>query len=282
VSGRGFGAEWSARRARGSREERLAWLAFALESAAAADDISRRWFRRDVEVKAKPDRSLVTAADTEIERLIRERIADRFPAHGVVGEEYGEEHGSAESRWYLDPIDATANFVRGVPAFGTLIALEVDGELQVGVVSMPAMGEVWWAGRGLGAWTRGPDGRQRSIATSAITGLADTHLLFGEANQLLHRAPGFAGLLDDVWRSRGFGDCWMYCLLAEGTAEAVLEADLSAWDLAGPVTIVEEAGGRFTDLTGSRTIHGRSAVATNGHLHDVILERLHRGRSDDG
>jgi len=276
-----FGPGWSASLARGSEAERRSWLDFALAAADAADEVARRWFRRDVDVRTKPDRSFVTAADTEIERLIRERIADAWPAHGVVGEELGTERGSGEARWYIDPIDGTANFVRGVPVFGFLLALEVGDELQVGVVSMPALDGRWWAGRGLGAWSAGTgrraDEAPRRIATSAIREVSDVHLLYGELDELAAAdgpTPGFRRLAGDVWRTRNFGDCWMYALLAEGSADAVVEPDLNAWDLAGPMLIVEEAGGRWSNLDGGRSLEGRSVLATNGHLHDELLARL--------
>jgi histidinol-phosphatase len=275
-----FGPEASAARARGSVSDRQAWLAFAIATADAADAVARRWFRRDVEVRTKPDRSYVTAADTEIERLVRERIADAFPGHGVVGEELGTESGSGEARWYIDPIDGTANFVRGVPLFGMLLALEIGDELQVGVVSMPALDERWFAARGLGAWaapTGGRTGDARRIATSGVRDLAAVHLLYGELGDVTAPhglTPGFAGLAGDVWRTRNFGDCWMYVLVAEGAAEAVVEPDLNSWDLAAPVLVVEEAGGRWSNLDGGRALDGRTALTSNGHVHDVLLERL--------
>jgi histidinol-phosphatase len=279
MSGGTYGPAFSASKAAGSLAEREAWLAFALDACEAADAVARRWFRRDVEVSTKPDRSYVTAADQEIERLIRGRIADRFPAHGVVGEEYGADEGAGEARWFIDPIDGTANFVRGVPVFGTLVALEVGEELQVGAISMAALDERWWAGRGLGAWagrTGALAASPRRIGVSEVDGVADAHLLYGELDELESGAatPGFRSLVRSVWRTRNFGDCWMYGLLAEGSAEIVIEADLNTWDLAAPALIVEEAGGRVTDFDGNRTIGNRSVLATNGALHDGVLARL--------
>ena len=276
-----FGPAVSAARAAGSEAERRAWLAFALETCEAADAVARRWFRRDVAVSTKPDRSYVTAADHEIERLIRGRIADRFPAHGVVGEEYGEEEGSGEARWFVDPIDGTANFVRGVPIFGTLLALEIGDELQLGVISMAALDERWWAARGLGAWAirtgashAGED--PRPIGVSGVSAVEDAHLVHGELDVLDGGAatPGFRALVRSAWRTRSFGDCWMYALLAEGAADVVVEPDLKTWDLAAPAVIVEEAGGRVTDLAGTRSIRNRSVLATNGVLHEEVLARL--------
>lgn len=274
-----FGPEWSATLARGSERELREWLDFALDTAAAADEIALRWFRRDVEVTTKPDRTFVTAADREIERLVRERLADRFPAHGIVGEEYGTDAGAGEFRWIVDPIDGTANFVRGIRLFALLMAVERDGELQAAVVSAPAMGERWFAARGLGAWGEGGPpghGTRRRLAVSGVRSLADAQVVYGAATDVQRsgRAPGFGALLDDVWRDRGFGDFWGYCLVAEGAAEAMIEADLKIWDLAAPALLVEEAGGRITDLDGARRIDAGTVLATNGLLHDEVRRRL--------
>lgn len=275
-----FGPEWSASLRRGSEAELGAWLGFALACADAADAIALRFFREAVEIAEKPDRTFVTEADTAIERLLRERIADAFPGHGVVGEEEGDDGVEATARWYLDPIDGTHNFIRGIPLFGILIALEHEGELQLGVLSAPALGSRWYAARGLGAWAVhrfGPEsGRPRRIGVSAVDRLEAAQLLYGSAMDIeaSGKAPGFRSLLGRVWRDRGFGDFWGYALVAEGAAEAMIEADLSAWDLAAPTVLVEEAGGRITDLAGQRTIRGGSALASNGLLHDELLRRL--------
>jgi len=278
----GYGPAWSASLARGSETDRRRWLAFALETAAAADEVAMRWFRRLDRVDTKADRTFVTEADTSVERLVRERISDAWPDHGIVGEELGTQAEDAAARWYVDPIDATSNFVRGVPIFALLLALEVDGELQAAVMSAPALHERWYAARGLGAWATGGafgDALPRRLQVSAVADLRDAHLLHGELRDLDGPAitPGFRGLVEEVWRTRNYGDFWMYGLLAEGAAEIVVEPDLNPWDLAAPVLVVEEAGGRFTDLEGRRTIWGRSSLATNGLLHDAVLARLTKG-----
>ena len=233
-------------------------------------------FRRDLVIETKPDRTFVTQADTAIERLIRERLADAFPDHGLVGEEYGVEAGDASVRWYIDPIDATHNFMRGVPLFGTLLAAERDGELQVGVVSAPALGERWWAHRGGGAWASTRGGEPRRIRVSEVSRLDDAQVLYGSARDIIEsgRAPGWEGLLGDVWRDRGFGDFWGYALVAEAAAEAMIEADLKPWDAAAPTLLVEEAGGRVTDFDGLRGVSQGTIIATNGRLHDTIRTRL--------
>jgi histidinol-phosphatase len=276
----GFGVDWSASLRRGRESELDGWLALAHEACDEADELARAAFRRDLEIRAKPDRTFVTQADTAIERAIRSRIAATHPDHGLVGEEYGTDAGDAATRWYVDPIDGTHNFMRGVPIFATLIAVERDGELQAAVISAPALRERWWARRGGGAWTRGfGDAGARRIGVSRVAALADAQVFYGSGHDLeaSGRAPGFRALLGAVWRERGFGDFWGYALLAEGAAEAMLEVELSPWDAAAPTVLVEEAGGRATDLEGRRAIDSGSFLATNGLLHDEILARLRAG-----
>ncbi|MEJ7749035.1 MAG: inositol monophosphatase family protein, partial [Candidatus Limnocylindrales bacterium] len=244
-----------------------------------ADATARQHFRRDLRIETKPDRTFVTQADTAIERRIRERLADAYPDHGLVGEEYGTEAGDASVRWYIDPIDGTHNFMRGVPLFGTLLAVERDGELQAGVLSAPALGRRWWAWRGGGAWARDGVETAQRLAVSRIALLADAQLLYGGGRDIVAsgRAPGFPDLLQDVWRERGFGDFWGYALLAEGAAEAMVEVGLWPWDAAAPTVLIEEAGGQVTDLEGRRSINTGSCVATNGLLHAAIRARLLAG-----
>ena len=259
------------------------WLAFALACCDVADEIALGHFRRDLVIETKPDRTFVTQADQAIEHAIRDRIAAAYPDHGLVGEEYGTQDGQGSVRWYIDPIDGTHNFMRGVPLFGTLLAAERDGELVAGVMSAPALGSRWYARRGGGAWAvdaLGPGaGERRRIGVSHVAALADAQVLHASADEIAASglAPGFPTLVRESWRDRGFGDFWGYALVAEGAAEAMVEVGPYSWDLAAPSVIVEEAGGRFTDLQGERTIHGGNALATNGLLHERILERMHAG-----
>jgi histidinol-phosphatase len=273
------GSAWSATLARVPEATMREWLAFALEACDAADAIARRHFRRDLDVERKPDRSFVTVADQGIEREIRSRIRSRYPDHGLVGEEYGTEAGDATSRWYIDPIDGTHNFIRGIPLFGTLLAVEHEGELQVGVISAPAMHERWYAWRGGGAWNAGRDGTRR-IRVSRVARLEDAQLLYGSGrdNVASGLMPGFDALIAAAWRERGFGDFWGYALVAEGAAEAMLETGMNSWDLAAPQVLIEEAGGRVTDVDGQRRIDAPSFVGSNGRLHDEILRRLREDR----
>jgi histidinol-phosphatase len=271
------GAAWSAGLRLGTDAELRTWLEVAQSACDEADAIARRHFRRDLHIETKPDRTFVTEADTAIEARIRERIHAAFPDHGLVGEEYGVDDDDASVRWYIDPIDGTHNFMRGVPLFGTLLAVERDGELQASVISAPAFDERWWAHRGGGAWARNRgETVPRRMAVSGVATLGDAHLLYGSARDLVTSglAPGFEGLLLEVWRERGFGDFWGYTLVGEGAAEAMVEVDLKTWDAAAPFVIVEEAGGRVTDFEGRRAIDSGSFLASNGRLHDVLLERL--------
>jgi histidinol-phosphatase len=251
-------------------------LALALELADLADRAAMYRFRAvDLRVDTKPDRTFVTEADLAVERAVRELIAQRRPGDGVLGEEYGTE-GSGSRRWIVDPIDGTANFLRGVPVWGALIALTVDGAPVVGVASMPALGRRWWGAQGLGAFTTDAPGAQpRAIRVSSVGDLADASLSFqsiaqwrdaGQLDRLL-------ALGERVWRDRAYGDLWSYCLLAEGLVDVVAEFDLKPWDIAAAVPIVEAAGGRVTS-TGGVALGDGSVLATNGRLHDAVLEAL--------
>jgi histidinol-phosphatase len=266
----------------GEESELQGWLEAALVWTDEADAEAMRHFRRDLEITTKPDRSLVTQADQAIERRLRERILDAYPGHGLVGEEYGTEAGDASVRWYIDPIDGTHNFVRGVPLFGTLLAVERDGVRQVGIMSAPAIRERWFARRGGGAWAKGAlDEAPRRIRVSGVASVDDAQMLYGSASSIERsgRAPGFRDLQHEVWRERGFGDFWGYALIAEGAAEAMIEVGVNPWDLAAPEVVVEEAGGLLTDFAGAPRIDGLEVLASNGLLHDEFLARLRREAS---
>ncbi len=258
---------------RNSELELTRWREIALEICDEADRIAMAGFRRGIKVDTKADRSFVTEADRSIERLARERLRAACPGCGLVGEEEGPDAAGASVCWYIDPIDATANFVRGIPIFATLLAVALDGELKLGVVSAPAMRERWLAWRGGGAW-RGDE----RLVVSAVSRIEDAHLIYGSERLRDGQLPGLGATLAAAWRDRGFGDFWGYMLVAEGAAEAMIEVGAHTWDWAAPSVIVEEAGGRFTTAVGERRIDGPSAVATNGLIHDDLLARL-RGTS---
>ncbi|GAA1765256.1 inositol monophosphatase family protein [Agromyces humatus] len=271
-------------------------LALALELADLADAVSLSKFRAvDLDIRTKPDRSFVTEADLAVERVIRDRLAAERPGDGILGEEFGTA-GDSTRQWIIDPIDGTANFLRGVPVWGSLISLAIDGVPVVGVASAPAMARRWWAATGMGAWTtassaelgesvESPEGSDvpsgaapgaRRLRVSGVSDLADAALSFQSLAQW--RDAGYLDQLltlsEHVWRDRAYGDLWSYMLLAEGLIDITGEFDVKPYDLAALVPIVEEAGGRFTSITGEPGPWHGSSLATNGRLHDVVLALL--------
>jgi histidinol-phosphatase len=250
-------------------------LALALELADIADSITLERYRAaDLEVATKPDLTPVTEADTAVERAIRDRLASVRPGDAVVGEEYGDS-GSSARRWIIDPIDGTKNFVRGIPVWATLIAVHDRDAATVGVAAAPALHRRWWAARGHGAFVDdGLPGAPRVLRVSAVPELEDAQLSMSELTEWerIGRLEPLLELVRRCWRSRGLGDFWSYMLVAEGALEVALEPEVSLWDLAALQVIVEEAGGRFTDLSGAPRPDGGSALATNGLLHEAVLE----------
>ena len=254
----------------------------ALAACDEADAISLASFRRNVRVEAKPDASFVTEADTAVERAIRERISARFPEHGLVGEEYGTADSASGRRWIIDPIDGTHNYMRGVPLYATLIALEMDGSLAVGAVSAPALHRRWFSWDAGEAWAVDtvPGGWDRESATrlsvSDVDRLEAASVVYSSYPSIIESgwAPGFGPMLGRVWRDRGLGDFYGYMLVAEGAAEVMIESELKIWDLAGPRTVMQHAGARVTDIQGGHDLPARGVLATNGRLHETILAEL--------
>jgi histidinol-phosphatase len=248
---------------------------FALALLDETDATVLRHLRGGLEVRTKADATFVTQVDTEVEALIRDRIRATYPGHGILGEEFGSDAGEGQTRWIVDPIDGTNNLVRGIPVFGTLLAVEDGGELIAAAISAPALSRRWHAARGEGAAVRDLLG-ERPIHVSSVDRLGDAQLLTSGLAAM--EAAGFttamAKLRTTVWRDRGFGDFWAYMLLAEGAADVMLEIGVSAWDLAAPAMIVGEAGGRLTDFAGQPSYAGPQSLATNGALHDAVLAVL--------
>lgn len=252
-------------------------LAHAL--ADLADAITLERFRAsDLAVETKPDLTPVSEADRLVERRMREHIARERPGDAVLGEEFGTSEGTGDGRrWIVDPIDGTKNYVRGVPVWATLIALEEAGEPRVGVVSAPALHRRWWGARGAGAFLNdGLAGAPRRLRVSAVSALADAQLSFSgiDAYREAGRLDTLLALAARCWRSRGFGDFLSYMFVAEGVLDVGLDPEASLWDLAAMQIIVEEAGGRFSDWRGAARADGGSGVATNGHLHAEVLAIL--------
>lgn len=252
-------------------------LELALRLADAADGESLpRFDASDLKISTKADRSHVTDADLATERALRAMIAQERPSDGIFGEEFGAE-GDAHRQWIIDPIDGTSNFMRGIPLWGTMIALAVDGVPQVGVVSMPALGRRWWGATGAGAWTAAHGGPRR-LETSAVASLDDASVSFQSITQWADagRLPALLRVADRVWRDRAYGDVYAYMMLAEGRLEMVAEFDVKEYDIAAAVPIVREAGGTFTAFDGADSISERSSLATNGILHEAFLALTHQ------
>ncbi|WIM69103.1 histidinol-phosphatase [Corynebacterium suedekumii] len=252
-------------------------LAFALELADLADALNLdRFEAADLTVNSKPDMSPVSDADLACEELLRAKLAEARPSDAILGEEFGGDVTHEGRQWIIDPIDGTKNFVRGVPVWATLIALLVDGEPVVGVISAPALTRRWYAAAGSGAWRTFNAGSPKKLAVSGVADLADASVSFSSLDGWTERGlkDSFYELSDRTWRLRGFGDFFSYCLVAEGAVDIAAEPEVSLWDLAPLAVLVTEAGGRFTSLAGEDGPHGGDAVATNGLLHDVALQIL--------
>ncbi|WP_067840560.1 histidinol-phosphatase [Nocardia lijiangensis] len=254
-------------------------LELALRLADAADTITKaRFGALDLKVDAKPDLTPVSDADLAVERAIRQVLAHERPEDSVLGEEFGGDAEFSGRQWVVDPIDGTKNFVRGVPIWASLIALLEDGVPVVGVVSAPALARRWWAAAGSGAWSTFHPGAPHPISVSAVAALDSASLAFSSLSGWRERGmrEDFLALTDDVWRVRGYGDFFNYCLLAEGAVDIATEPEVSLWDLAALDILVREAGGAFTSLSGAPGPHGGDAVATNGLLHEAVLSRFAR------
>jgi len=246
-------------------------LGFAHELADLADRITLPRFRAvDLRVDLKPDATVVSDADRAAEEAIRERIRQARPGEGVLGEEGGADDGG-DVRWVVDPIDGTQNFVRGVPVWATLIALERERTPVVSVVSAPALGHRWWATRGCGAFADG-----EPIRVSHIVRLEDASISVTSPASMARAglASQYMALSHRAWASRGFSDFWQHMLVAEGGVDVALEPALNVWDYLPVQLIVEEAGGRCTDFAGAPPHQGGSFLATNGVLHDAVLAAL--------
>ncbi|KZE91193.1 inositol monophosphatase family protein [Microbacterium sp. TNHR37B] len=252
-------------------------LELALRIADAADAVTMsRFDAADLSVQTKADASPVTEADLAAERAIRDVLASERPEDGVFGEEFGAS-GDASRQWIIDPIDGTANYLKGIPMWTTLIALAIDGVPRVGVASQPALGRRWWAATGLGAWTDGDAAGPRRLHVSTVSTVAESSISFQSISQWdeAGRADALVRMSRAVWRDRGYGDTWPYMLLAEGRLEFVAEFGVKEYDIAALVPIITEAGGRFTDIDGNDSLSSRSSLATNGILHRAFLDLVH-------
>ena len=246
------------------------FLKVALEAAKNAEEIITAYYTDDMKVEMKADETPVTLADRGAEKVIRETIKQVFPGHGFLGEEYGIEEGESPYVWIIDPIDATKNYIRKIPIFGTQIALMKGDDLILGVSNAPLLNELLYAEAGGGAFLNG-----KPITVSDVSDPADAMICHGGLRWFTEKStfPGVYNLINDAARSRGFGDFYMYHLVASARADVVVEAAISIWDIAAATVIVREAGGQVTDIQGQPiTKDTASLVATNGVLHDKVLD----------
>lgn len=250
------------------KQELKELLDFAVELSKEAGAITLKHFRRLSSVETKKDGSFVTIADRESERFLREAINKRFPDDAIVGEEEGESSGTSGRRWILDPIDGTFSFVHGVPLYGVLIGVEINEEPTIGVINIPGLNEVVYAGRGLGCFYNGEPTRvsdtnsiEEALLLSSDFGPNDKH----EFNLVMLKLQSRSGA------RRSWGDCYGHLLIATGRADVMLDPLMNVWDCAALMPVIEEAGGTFTDWAGKRTIHGGNAISTNGKLYEAVM-----------
>ncbi|MBZ0168010.1 histidinol phosphate phosphatase [Candidatus Methylomirabilis lanthanidiphila] len=249
-------------------------LNFAVEAARQAGEITMEYFQTALSPERKPDRTFVTAADRQAEERLRVLIRQAYPDHGVIGEEFGEQQGDSGRTWIIDPLDGTASFLHGVPLFGVLLGLEVEGEVVLGVANLPALRETVYAARGMGCFWNG-----RRAAVSGIDDLKEALLLYtdGTGFEPYGRESAFRHLIAATRMHRSWGDCYGHILVATGRAEVMLDPVMSIWDCAALLPILREAGGTFTDWGGRPTIRSGHAISTNGRLLDQVMQIVKKG-----
>lgn len=258
-----------------NQDELRELLDFGVRAALGAGEITLRYFQKSFETRLKGKDNFVTQADLEAEKFIRAEIAAAFPDDAVIGEEGGETEGASGRRWIVDPIDGTYSFVHGVPFYGVLLGLEIGGEPTVGVINIPALGEMVYAARGLGCFHNG-----RAARVSQTDSLGDALLLATDFGACARYGLGRAAeaLAGRASARRTWGDCYGYVLVATGRADVMLDPAMNVWDCAALLPVVEEAGGTFTDWRGRRSIHSGNAFATNGRLFPEVLGIIEENR----
>jgi histidinol phosphatase-like enzyme (inositol monophosphatase family) len=242
-------------------------LDFAVDAAQQAGRVALGYYRAGTAVDRKPDSSPVTAADREAEQLLRRLIADRFPSHSILGEEFGADDRDPAHRWILDPIDGTKSFIHQVPLWGVLVGLMIDDVPSVGVAHFPALGETFAAARGTGGtWSGGP------LRVSATDRIEAALLVYTDGRDVERKlGPRWPRLRDRTALQRGWGDCYGHCLVASGRADIALDPHMNVWDCAALIPILQEAGGTFTDWQGRAVIDGGDAISTNGRLKEEVI-----------
>lgn len=267
-------------------KDQSARLAYALEIVRLAGEIALRYYQsQNLRIEEKMDRTVVTRADREAEAELRALIERKFPSDAIVGEEHGRKTGTSGWTWYLDPIDGTQAYARGVPLFGNLIGIELNGESRIGVIFMPALGEMVWADKGGGChWMKGMrlegkrwiDGEVSRATVSGVSEMAHATYCttWMQSFTSIGRQDLFATLAASAGYFRGWGDCYGYLLVATGRADIMVDPMLHVWDAAPLMICVQEAGGIYTSMDGKADIHAGSGVATNGKLHDAVMSLI--------
>lgn len=250
------------------------FLEVAIEGARKAEKIIKKYYSQDVEAKLKTDLTFVTKADQEAEDIIKQIIKKYFPSHSILGEETGIENKKSEYIWIIDPLDGTKNFLRKIPFFGTQIALMKGDEIILGVSNAPIMKELIYAEKNKGAFLN-----REKISVSPIKSLNEAYMSYGSLN-LFDKKSILEPLIKLDYNTRGhrgFGDCWSYHLLAQGKVDIMVEAETKIWDIAASSCIIEESGGKITDISGNKiTLDTNSAIATNGFLHNEVLNYFNK------
>ena len=250
------------------------YLEFAKETAWQAGQLTLGYFQTDLQPDIKKDDTPVTIADRKAEELIRSRIEKAFPNHAIVGEEYGATESKGTShRWFIDPIDGTRSFVRGVPFYAVLIGLEIEGENKVGVAHFPAMGEMVAAAEGEGCWWNG-----RATRVSDISRLEDGVVVHSDTSSFEEYGRGAAWerIKASAGYRAGWCDAYGHMLVATGRAELMLDPIMNPWDC-GPFPIIfDEAGGFFGDWQGNKTIYADEAISTSTTLLSQVLNLINQ------
>ena len=246
------------------------FLDFARQMALASAEVIQPYYRTEIEIDTKSNDTPVTIADRKAEALMRQMIQERYPRHGILGEEYGVINPQAEYQWVLDPIDGTKNFITGTPLYGTLIGLAQGGQPLVGAVNFPAINDLL-LGDGQNAWLNG-----HPVSVRQPVPLEEATMLYTDpwAPHEFRHGPAFDALSQRVRLSRSWGDCYGYYLLATGYADIMIDPVMHVWDLMALVPVVEGAGGTITDYYGNPPVGGEGIVATTGAIHDQVIAAL--------
>lgn len=247
------------------------YLDFALKAVKKSEGITLRYYNKKVKHRVKENNSPVTTADVKCEDFLLSRIKAKYPAHSIFSEERGVSEQDSEFRWLIDPIDGTKNFMRKYPFWGTLMALEYQGEIVLGVISMPVLKEFIYAAKGMGCVYN-----NKKAKVSKVKKMADSYLIHGGIEYIInqHYRENFFQLANQSYYCRGFGDCHGHTFIINGKAEIMVDPHVAPYDVAPVKICIEEAGGVFTDVNGNKTIYGGNAVVTNGKLHDEALKIL--------